>query len=190
MSLHTQFNRTQALLALIIQEASKAAREADSYVGRTALQKLVYFAQVSGVPTDYSFDIHFYGPYCYEITRDTEWLTADQVISDGSKDATKYSKYAPDAAIDELLRLHTVVEEWRQQVRTIVNALTPFEPERLELMATLDYVFRMQIATRTDGSIREAVIERFLKIKNEKFKREDIEAMYTTMENAGLLKAA
>src|SRR5580700_10617544 len=96
MSLHLPLNRNHALLALVIQEAAvAAAHDADSYVGRTAVQKLVYFAQLAGMPAEYRFDIHFYGPYCYEITRDAEWLTADQVIQDVSKVPEKYSNYSP-----------------------------------------------------------------------------------------------
>jgi uncharacterized protein YwgA len=57
--------------ALLAATAQAAAESGDNgYLGRTALQKILYFLQTSGVPMRYRFDIYHYGPYCDRITRD------------------------------------------------------------------------------------------------------------------------
>ena len=67
MSLQLTGTWEQAVLAAT---ARAAAGHADKgYLGRTALQKIVYFLQISGVPMRYRFDIYHYGPYCDRITR-------------------------------------------------------------------------------------------------------------------------
>jgi uncharacterized protein len=40
-----------------------AAHRGRKIVGRTRLQKTVYLLQRKGLPTDFSYSLHFYGPY-------------------------------------------------------------------------------------------------------------------------------
>lgn len=142
MSLLLADSQDHALLAMVIQEASQAASEQGSFVGRTAVQKIVYFLKAIGVPMGYRFDIHHYGPFCDEILRDVEWLIADNVIIDRSNSPEKYSNYTPAAALPELLTKYNNLEPLRRQVQSVVRTLVPMRPERLELIATLDYLYR------------------------------------------------
>jgi uncharacterized protein YwgA len=41
-----------------------AAHEGRKVVGRTRLQKTIYLLQRVGLPTDFYYSLHFYGPYC------------------------------------------------------------------------------------------------------------------------------
>jgi uncharacterized protein YwgA len=181
--------RDQALLALVIQEASAAAKDAHWYVGRTAVQKVMYFLQVLDVPMGYRFDIHFYGPYCYDITRDADWLVADSVVADSSTNPDTYSNYTPGDSIQELLTQYPDVENWRKCVHDVVNALIPLEPRHLELLATLDYLYRQQKATKHTGSLKEAVVCRFMEIKGDKFTRDEVERTYEAMRTIGFVEA-
>ncbi len=56
------------------------------YLGRTAVQKLVYFAKALGVPAPCSFEIHTYGPYSYAVTFSVDSMLADDVLKDVSKE--------------------------------------------------------------------------------------------------------
>ena len=38
--------------------------------GRTRLQKTIWFLQRLGLPTDYSYKMHFYGPYSEDVQAD------------------------------------------------------------------------------------------------------------------------
>lgn len=42
--------------------------------GKKALQKLVYFLQVAGIPTGCSFRMHIYGPYSNEVAQEYDEL--------------------------------------------------------------------------------------------------------------------
>lgn len=62
-----------------------------------------------------------------------------RVVVDRSPEAGKYSNYAPGESADELVaRYAEELERARGAIRTVVGALVPLRPERLELIATLD----------------------------------------------------
>src|SRR5438270_2170265 len=160
----------QALVAATAQAA--AASQASGYLGRTALQKILYFLQISGVPMRYRFDIYHYGPYCDRISRDVEWLVADGVLKDASSSPEKYSNYRPAEAADELLRLHaTALQAHQETIHKVVQTLLPLRPDHLELLATLDYLYRQIKAGGGHGPWKERVINRFMEVKKDKFQR-------------------
>jgi hypothetical protein len=141
-----------------------------------------------GVPMSYSFDIHHYGPYCDQISRDADWLIADEVLVDRSRDPRKYSNYAPGPAAGELERKHAEsLECWRGPVRSLVRALVPMKPDKLELIATLDYLYRYLSASGGKGPWKPTVISRFVEIKGDKFSREEVSQTYERLTQVGLL---
>src|SRR5260370_13540159 len=95
-----------ALLAMITKEAAGVSHEQGGYLGRTAMQKIVYFLQVLDVPMRYRFEVYHYGPLCNTILGDMEWLVADEVATDSSPDSKKYSKFTPGPACQELIAEH------------------------------------------------------------------------------------
>ncbi len=62
-----------------------------------------------------------------------------------------------------------------------VRGLLLLQPERLELLATLDYLFRQLKAGGGQGPWKEKVIERFMQVKKEKFAREAVRAAYDSI---------
>jgi uncharacterized protein len=182
--------RDQALLSLVVTEARIAADEAGGYVGRTAIQKILYFLNTRGVPMGYSFDIYHYGPYCEDVLRDAEWLQADEVIRDDSSKPQKYSNYGPGPALEQLLSAYAEeLEPYRDRVRQVVRALVPLRAEHLELIATLDYLYRWLCASGQGGPWKERVVARFLEVKKDRFPRAEVEATYERMVSAGLVGA-
>lgn len=189
MSLLLTGTKDHALLTMVVEEAHRAAESAGGYLGRTALQKVMYFLHTSGVPMGYRFELYHYGPYCDEITRDVEWLQADGVIADRSAGA-RYPNYAPGETAGEMMAQNgKEVERYRGQVRQIVQSLVPLRPDRLELLATLDYLFRWEKATGGDGPWKERVVQRFFKVKGQKFADDEVRTAYDKMASAGLLEA-
>jgi len=188
MSLSLVGTRDHALLALVVKEAQPIV-QTEGFLGRTAVQKIMYFLRVLGVPMGYNFELYHYGPFCAEILTDLEWLIADNVIKDVSPEQRRYSNYQTDKNIDELLDSHT--EELvpvRDSVCEIVKALSPLRPERLELFATLDYLYRQKKATGWKVQFKGWVVEKFLFFKGDKFPREDVERAYDMMANIELLE--
>ena len=180
----------QALLAAVIEEAGTVAKEQDSYVGRTALQKVMYFLKVAGVPMGYRFEIHNFGPFCDSILSDAEVLLADDVIVDRSSNIKKYSNYAPGNSSPELIEMHGAeIEKCRPQIRNVVQKLVPLKPDHLELLATLDFAYRWIKASGTPGPFHDRVVDRFVEIKKNKFPRSVVEQTYRSMVEANLFEA-
>lgn len=189
MSLFLAGTWNQALLASVVAEARLVADAKDSYVGRTALQKIMYFLKVSGVPMGYHFEIHNFGPFCQEILSDMDVLIADEVVEDTSGNPNRYSNYTPSKTLEELLALHQAdLAPQHQRIKTVVMALVPLSPDRLELLATLDFAYRWIKASGGKGPWKNRVVERFIEIKKEKFKRQEVERTYDQMASAGLLE--
>src|SRR2546421_738393 len=169
-----------AVLATTAQVA--AGHAGRGYLGRTALQKIVYFLQISGVPMRYRFDIYHYGPYCDRVSRDVELLVADGVLKDISSNTERYSNYRPAEAADELLQSHAdALQTHQETINKVVQALLPLEPDHLELLATLDYLYRQKRAGGGSGPWKEIVINRFLEVKKDKFQRTAVSAAYDSM---------
>lgn len=175
----------QALLAATVRSAG---RNSDGFLGRTALQKILYFLQISGVPMRYQFDLYHYGPYCDAISRDVEWLVADGVLKDASP-IPRYSNYQTSDQASELLERHrTGLTKYQETVDTVVKALLPFKPDHLEILATLDYLYRQLRAGGGSGPWKGRVIERFLQVKRDKFPIEDVANTYDSLVDAKLLQ--
>lgn len=177
-----------ALLTVTAQEAAKAG--ATGFLGRTAIQKILYFLQIAGVPMRYTFDIYHYGPYCDRVTRDVELLLADGVLRDASPFPAKYSNYRPGAGADDLLEAHTsALAPHLATIDAVVQGLLPLDPSHLELLATLDYLYRQMKAGGGSGPWKDRVIARFHQVKKDKFPPEQVEAGYDAMVRAGLIAA-
>jgi uncharacterized protein len=176
-----------ALLAVTAREAAKSGEAC--YLGRTALQKILYFLQIGGVPMRYAFDIYHYGPYCDRVFRDVELLLADRVLKDVSSSPAKYSNYRPDAGTDELIELHaSALGPHFKTINTVVQSLLPLEPNHLELLATLDYLYRQLRAGGGRGPWKHRVIGKFLEVKKDKFPEEEVRDGYDAMVRAGLVE--
>ncbi|MCC7494457.1 MAG: hypothetical protein IT204_19020 [Fimbriimonadaceae bacterium] len=186
MALLLTGDRDQALVAMVIGEARLVADQQRGWVGRTAIQKLVYFARRAGVPMGYRFELYHYGPYCDELTRDVKYLLTDGVIADRSG-ADRYSDYAPGAKLNELLDQHRAhLDANRDIVRGVVQALVPLSPVRLELLATLDYLYRWEKAKGATPD-KAAVAQRLQEVKPGRFAAADVDRTYDQMSQAGLL---
>jgi uncharacterized protein YwgA len=176
-----------ALLAMVTKEAAEVTRTEGGYLGRTAIQKILYFLQALDVPMRYRFDVYHYGPFCNNILGDIEWLMADDVIVDSSNKPGKYSRYTPGSACEELIDMHAdKIRDYREKIKNTVQALLPLEPDHLELIATLDYAFREKKATFGGKPPKDVVISRFREFKGTKFSEMAIYQTYEQLESAGL----
>ncbi len=175
-------NMDESLLTMVIAEADRVARLKGKYVGRTAIQKIMYYLQVQGVPMRYKFDIYLYGPYCQDIVEDIESLMADGAITDERPDTSKYSNYAPASkAHDVISRYASEFEAYTKTISSTVAGIIPLDPGLMELMATLDYILRAEKATGKSHELKKSVVNRFMEVKKDKFQRDMVESMYDTV---------
>jgi uncharacterized protein len=186
MALFFSGTQDQALLAMMVQEAQNA--KALHILGRTTVQKVMYFLTSLGVPSEYKFTVHHYGPFCEQILRDTELLIADDVIRDSSANPST-SAYVPGTNVDELVSKYaSTLEPHRQAVRNVVSALVPLRPRNLELLATLHYCYRFEKSTSGHGPWKNKVIRRFREFKGDRFKLETISKGFDSLVKARLVE--
>jgi len=175
----------QALVVMIVKNFESRGK---GYLGRTAIQKLCYFAQEMGAPISYSFQIYHYGPYSDQLASAVDFMLAERVISDQSFDPAKYSSYCLGPNANELLEKYdSGLRKWNDLIESIVSVLGGLQPDELELVATLRFVFqRLRIAEEREPS-KTKVIDEFTSYKGSKFDRKVVDTVYDLMMKVGLL---
>ncbi len=169
MSLMLADSRDHALTALVIKEAHQASAQGGGFVGRTAVQKIMYFLKALGVPMNYKFRLHHYGPYSDDLRDDVDCLLADDAIEDTSTDQERYSNFQPSTECESLLDSYqSKFAEHKDVIASISHYLAQFQPDELELIMTLDYLYRVERAKQPKGDIKETVLDRFMDLKGNK----------------------
>lgn len=158
----------------------------EGYLGRTAMQKLAYFAKVLNVPIPCSFGIYTYGPYSDTVTFSVESLLADEVLVDQSTNS-KYSNYRTASNSAELLSAYAEeLEPHKDAIDRITDVLGKFDHSHLELIATLHFVARRQ-KQRTGELNKAAIVAEFKSIKRDKFSDKAIHKWYKALQQAELI---
>jgi uncharacterized protein YwgA len=70
-----------------------AAHPNHEVFGRTRLQKTVWLLQRLGMPTDYAYSLHFYGPYSEDVKADIALVERIGLITETPKDAQDGTEY-------------------------------------------------------------------------------------------------
>ena len=174
-----------AFMAAIVRSFEQ--HHPNRYLGRTAMQKLVYFCKVLGAPVPCSFEIHTYGPYSDTVTFAMDSLLADDVLVDRSGNP-KYSSYGLGPNADEILGAYgEAIQPHQDKIDAVVANLGNFEPLELELIATLHFIHhRLKQIQRRDPAEAE-VVQEFRRVKRDKFSRGEIDAFYAALRRARLV---
>ncbi|MGD9590096.1 MAG: hypothetical protein AB7Q37_18440 [Pyrinomonadaceae bacterium] len=189
MALMYTKTRDQALLGFVVKEGSEIARKTGGWLGRTAVQKIMYFLGVRGVDINYKFDIYQYGPFSEQILWDIDYLLADGIIQEKSTNPEKFSNYGPSDANAELFSLYADdIKSAELAIKELVETLVPMKPSELELVSTLDYIYREQLATGKKSDLKDEVVARFQDIKKDKFTIDQVTKAYDSMVSASLFK--
>lgn len=160
----------------------------NGFLGRTAMQKLAYFARATGVPVPCSFEIYNYGPYSDQLTFAVDGLLADEVLVDTSPNSSRYSNYrlATEKPVFPQV-LERKISPFRRQIDSVVKNLGSFRPEQLELIATLHFVHHRLESAQAKKPTQAAVITAFSRIKGSKFGKSEVTHWYSALRNAGLV---
>lgn len=160
---------------------------ANHYLGRTAMQKLVYFAKALGTPIPCSFEIYTYGPYSDTVTFSVDSLLADDVLADISS-RPAYSNYRLGQNAAELLGKYAdQIEPYKKTIDAVVKSLGNFEPNQLELIATLHFIHHRLRQIKRSTPSREDVIAEFRRVKKDKFTQAEIDSFYKALKGAKLI---
>ena len=187
-ALHMSNRPELALMALAIRKCHEVFERKPNggYLGRTALQKIMYFLVRRGVPLPYRFEIYNYGPFCSDIYYDVECLEADHVVVNRAKNAGgRYWNYAPGDNIEDLLQEHyELLARYNGVVDEVAIIFADLSPQALELIATLDYLYQDERAKQGRSPDKTSVVDRFEQVKGEKYTRTVVEEMYDALLRA------
>lgn len=110
-----------------------AAHPERTLKGRTRLQKTVKLLQHLGLPTDYDFTMHYYGPYSDGIQADLNLLRSFGVIDEKTEKLSSGMERAVFTAQQDLPLPD--VSKWSNKIRALVEEQ---DPTVLEVAATYD----------------------------------------------------
>jgi uncharacterized protein YwgA len=181
-----------AVMALTIKKARQTIdkKSGGGFFGRTALQKTMYFLERSGVPLPYRFEIHLYGPFCSEVYHDVDCLEATHVVEDRARETGKYWNYAPGFNADAFLEgFQEELAPHERTIKQIVSVFSGFQPESLELIATLDYLYQDEAARAGRSPDKSKVVDRFMRVKKKKFEKSAVEKTYDVLLEAKIFKS-
>jgi uncharacterized protein YwgA len=118
-----------------------AAHQNHEVVGRTRLQKTVWLLQRLGLPTDYVYSLHFYGPYSEEVKSDIVLAEQFGLVKETARvalDGTEY--FVLSARVSDLL---PNIELVRQPLEVLAHEE---DATVLELAATYDAFRKMGLS--------------------------------------------
>jgi uncharacterized protein YwgA len=158
------------------------------YLGRTAIQKLLYFTKTLGVPVPCSFEIYTYGPYSDSVTFSVDSMLADDVIKDVSTAPQKYSNYRLAENAEEVLNAYRLaIEPYQKAIDAVVRSLGNFEPNQLELVSTLHFIHqRLKNILRKEPP-EQQVFQEFTRVKKDKFRQDEVKSYYDALKSAQLI---
>jgi len=148
-------------------------------MGRTHIQKIPYMLKAVGIPINFSYQLHFYGPYSENLAFAIDDLLADDIIIDSSNNP-RCSNFKLSKESETLLSKYDGdIEPYKERINNIFkifNSFTTFSTNDLEAITTLYYAYLEQIAANKVPNKNE-LIESFIKIKKNKFSNDFISNM-------------
>jgi uncharacterized protein YwgA len=176
----------EALIALLVK---KFRERTPGFLGRTAIQKLCYFARELGAPLSYTFQIYHYGPFSDRLATDLDFMLADRVLTDESNDRSKYSSYrlGPEAQT-LLVKYDYQLKDFERLIESIAASLGKLRPEELEIVSTLHFIFQRLRTARGANPDKQAVIKEFTAHKGDKFDSSRIQTVYDQLVEGRLIE--
>lgn len=153
--------------------AAIAAHAERKVVGRTRLQKEIKLLQRLDFPTEYSYTLHFYGPYSEGLHAEIALLKGLGLLTEESftnSDGTPYYvlRATPEAVRPEI-----------QPYQKYINLMEAADPVALELAATYDMFIHM-------GSDHDEAVVRLNRKKPSKCVGENVEHALKLLKQLGL----
>ncbi len=128
---------SDAIRCALLQKLVERAHERGYDIGRTKLQKLVFFLQDLAPVPKYRYELRHYGPYSYELSSDVEKLASLGFIeTQHDSSGYGYHIYPGHRSILDSAAL----AGFEQFVNEVVNNFAPLETRQLEIMSAIRFV--------------------------------------------------
>ena len=146
-------------LGLICSLVEKSVEKRKGKAGRTALMKFVYFMkELKGVPLDYRFTLHTYGPFDSKVLDDLSYAEALEAV-EGT--LVRFSggygyEYSLDSKGEELKnRARDFLSEHDEEIDSVVQEFGSKNAGELEMISTIIFVDRSAKERESSNSIDE-----------------------------------
>lgn len=107
-------------------------------VGRTMLQKMVYFATAAGLPTGLEFQRGSYGPFAPDLKAAVARLLNNGILTEHQRG--QMIEVRTSSALDEARASYSgQLAEWSDLIDQLVNLMAGFNTPRAEIAATVHY---------------------------------------------------
>jgi len=154
--------------------------------GKVKLQKTMYFLQEAlGVPLDYDYEMHYYGPYSFGLDDTLSEMQGKGVLSI-SQVLYSGGYFGYDISLGKNAESDLkLLSEYKDKADKIVDIFNPMDAQTIELWATIHFVCSILNEKKGDSN-KEAVVKE-VRLLKPKFSEQDIEKAYDEMQNKGLL---
>src|SRR5262249_32480802 len=120
--------RVSAIVA-VVQAAQKR-------LGKTQVQKLMYFVQSSKIPLDYEYEIYHYGPYSFELAHELNSLDSLGVLNVENDP----SGFGFDISAGKFAEKFRLQGNYQKKVEKVIGKFGPDTAGQLEVKATIHFV--------------------------------------------------
>lgn len=157
-------------------------------IGKTKIQKLVYFLQESvGVPLKYPFRMHYYGPYSDELdgnlslTKSIGYINIDPDPNGFGYHVTPVEEMGGASWQGYEMSDDPEVRELIEVIDNVIDILGALETPQIELYATIHLISGLK-----GNSSKEKTVQTVKRLKP-KFSLEHIDYSYQTLRKANLI---
>ena len=153
-------------------------------LGKTALQKLVYFLQEwKDLPLGYRFEFYTYGPFSAALMGDLDYADSLKAVQVKPMATGGYTIESGDLNEDIQSRANDFLSDHEAAIREVVRVFGRESAVRLELLATTHYA-RSYFASRKEPWDDEGIVDTVRSLKPDKFEKSQIrEALQYLREN-------
>jgi len=149
-------------------------------VGKTKIQKLVYFLQYAfDVPLDYVFRMHYYGPYSEELDDDLIEMKLHRYIDITPDPAGCGYHIQPGSEFIDWVENTT--KPYAQQLNNCFDKLGGYNIQELELLGTLHFVQYLAL-TSSEGKGKDQIVDKVATLKPV-FDKSEIERFYEVLQD-------
>jgi len=154
-------------------------QNAPSRLGKTQVQKLVYFAQQSGMPLQYKYEIYHYGPYSFELSHELGSLDSLGVINVQSDPRG----FGFDISVGKFAERFKLEPKYQRKIDKIICQFGSDSPAELEVKATIHFVQSVVKKKISAGKVRSEVLQKVHALKP-RFNGDFIRRCYSDLEQA------
>jgi uncharacterized protein YwgA len=146
-------------------------------LGKTQLQKLVYFVQERGVPLGYTYELYHYGPYSFELSNELSSLDSLGVLSIESDP----EGFGFDISIGKFADKFVLDPHNEGKLKKIIDHFGSNSTAQLEVKATIHFVHSVIKRKSVVGKRRSEVINRVHDLKP-RYSEDFIKNCYSELE--------